>query len=467
MRIKKRSLHLEHLQRRDLLTVDSLAWDDAGSLRLSFVPDGTRVGDQLSNLDAVMSQSPAGPAWRDSVVQAFQIWSQYAAINVGVVSDNGLPLGTSGPTRGDDRFGDIRVAGQPMATNTWAAAVSHDKLANGSWAGDVFFNTAADWNQHPDDLLRVALHEAGHVLGLPHNDDPSSPMHEHGVPTSLTPAASDIALLQQLYGVRTVDANETSKANDTLANATRMRFSDVSSNFNGAKPLIHYGEITQADDRDIFFFEVPQTYHDTTTVHVDSRGLSQLQFRVTLKDNNGATLATGDNLAVQGGEVRLQIPGTPNGGKYYVQIDAIGTPMNRVGSYAVIAELDGRVTVPYETTLKSVQKAHRWFASAATVLGGVDVGTLAVSQGNGTLVEDNGSNDSLLDATRIDPFVDNVERRIARTIGSISSGTDVDYYRFRSPRPPNGITFGMLVQIDSIELDGLVPEVEVHDAAAM
>ncbi len=460
---RHRPLRLEQLQPRELFAVDSLAWNDASSLRLSFVPDGTLVGKQASNLDAVMTASPAGTAWRDSVVKAFQIWSQYAAINVGVVTDNGLPIGTTGPTHGDDRFGDVRVAGLPMSADTWAAAVSHGKVSSGSWAGDLFFNTTANWNQHPDDLLRVALHEAGHVLGLPHNADVNSPMHEHGVPSSLTPAASDIALLQQMYGIRTVDANETAKPNDTTRDATRMRFSDVASNFDGTRPLIHYGEITTASDRDIFYFEVPQTYHNTTTVHVESRGLSQLEFRLTIKDLDGNTIASSETLTPQGGEVHLTIPGTPNGGKYYLQIDAVGDNLNRLGSYAVIVELDTRVAVPYATTLVSVQKASRWFASSPDVLGTVDVGALALSQNNGSLVDDKGGNDSSSSATRVEPFLDNAQRRVARSIGTLSSDTDQDNFRFRSPRPPSGKTFGMLVQIDALERDQLVPYVEVYD----
>ncbi len=463
MKTFKRPLQLERLQRRDLMTADSLAWNDGGSLRLSFVPDGTVVGDQVSNLDSTLSHSPAGANWRDSVVKAFQIWSQYAAINVGLVSDDGSPIGAAGPTHGDERFGEIRIAGLAMTADTWAAAVPQSHLSSGSWAGDLFFNTAADWNQHSDDLLRVALHEAGHVLGLPHNPDPASPMHEHGIPATLSPAASDIALLQQMYGVRAADPNEVNKANDTLGDATRMRFSDVSSTFDGTKPLIHYGEITEATDRDIFTFEVPQTYKGTTTVHVESRGLSQLHFRLTIKNNNGTVLASGESTDTQGGEVHLQIPATNNGGKYYLQIDAVGEPLNSVGSYAVIAELDSKVAVPYATTLSSVQKAHRWFASAATVLGSLDVGTLALAQSNGTLVDDKGGNDIAGSATRIEPFLDNAQHRLARTIGSISSGTDVDYYRFRSPKPPAGKSFGMMIQVDSIEKDGLLPVIEVRD----
>jgi hypothetical protein len=100
----------ECLQRRDLMTVESLAWDGASSLRLSFVPDGTEVGDQFSNADIVFSQSAAGVDWQSSVAKAFQVWAQYAAINVGIVPDSGDPLGTVGPVQGDTRFGEIRVS---------------------------------------------------------------------------------------------------------------------------------------------------------------------------------------------------------------------------------------------------------------------------------------------------------------------------------------------------------------------
>ncbi len=123
MKRKKRTLHLEALQPRHLMTVESLAWDGASSLRLSFVPDGTRVANQVSDANAVLSQSAAGANWKESVAKAFQVWAQYAAINVGVVGDSGDPMGVAGPVHGDERFGEIRVAGIPMTSDTWAAAV--------------------------------------------------------------------------------------------------------------------------------------------------------------------------------------------------------------------------------------------------------------------------------------------------------------------------------------------------------
>ena len=38
-------------------------------------------------------------------------------------------------------------------------------------------------------------------MGLDHSSDPNSPMFEHGIPSSVTPTADDIADLRELYGV--------------------------------------------------------------------------------------------------------------------------------------------------------------------------------------------------------------------------------------------------------------------------
>jgi hypothetical protein len=462
MRTRKRTLEFETLQRREMMTVESLAWDGASSLRLSFVPDGTHVADQVSNADKVLSASVVGADWRASVAKAFEIWAQYAAINVGIVSDSGDPMGVRGPVRGDSRFGEVRVAGIAMSSDTLAAAINHDKLSAGTWAGDLLINTDADWSQHPDDLLKAALHEAGHVLGLPHNPDPASPMHEHGIPSTLVPAASDIAILQQLYGLRQTDANELNKPNDTIGDATRIRFSD-SSSFDGSKGLVHYGEISSPTDRDIFFFELPSNYNGPSTVHAVSTGLSQLQFRFTVTDRNGLELAHGESTSQFGGDVSLKVSRPVGDSKLYLRVEPIGDPLSQIGSYAIIAELDGLVKTSYGQTLKVAQTAHRWFASSALSLTNLNVSTLIGSSGDPVLVNDGGVDDNPSNAPRVDPFADSPLHRASLTIGSISTTKDVDYFRFRSPKPPAGKTFGMLVDIDALELDQLVPVVQVLD----
>ena len=462
MKTRKRSLQFETLQRRELMTVESLPWDGASSLRLSFVPDGTHVADQVSHADQVLSMSAAGVDWRSSVAKAFEIWAQYAAINVGIVADSGDAMGVRGPVRGDSRFGEVRVAGIAMSSDTLAAAVNHDKLSAGTWAGDLLINTDADWSQHPDDLLKVALHEAGHVLGLPHNPDLTSPMHAHGIPNTLIPAASDIALLQQLYGLRQPDANEINKPNDSIADATRIRFSD-SSSFDGSKPLVHYGEISSPSDRDIFYFELPSNYNGTSTIHAVSSGLSQLQLRFTITDRNGVELAHGESTSQLGSDVALQVARPVGDSRLYLRVEPIGDPLSKIGSYAIIAQLDELVKTNYSETLKVVQTAHRWFASSALSLTNLNVSTLIGSSGDPVLVDDGGVDDNPLDAPRIAPYADSALRRASLTLGSISTTKDADYFRFRSPKPPVGTTFGMLVDIDALELDQLVPVVQVLD----
>ena len=462
MKTRNRSLKLELLQRREMMTVESLAWDGASSLRLSFVPDGTPVANQVSNADTVFSKSAAGAEWRSSVAKAFEIWAQYAAINVGVVSDSGDPMGVRGPVRGDTRFGEVRVAGIPMTSDTLAAAVNHDKLSAGTWAGDLLFNTDADWSLHADDLLKVAFHEAGHVLGLPHNADPTSPMHEHGIPSTLVPAASDIAVLQQLYGLRQPDANEINKPNDVIGDATRIRFSD-SSNFDGSKALVHYGEITSPTDKDIFFFELPSNYTGTATIHAVSAGLSQLQFRFTVTDRNGVALAQGESTSQLGGDVALNVSRPTGDSKLYLRVEPIGDPLSQVGSYAIIAQLDGLIKTSYADSLKVAQTAHRWFASSAQSLTNLNIGSLVGSSEDRVLVNDGGVDDNPLNAPRVEPYADSPLRRASLTIGTISTTQDVDYFRFRSPKPPSGKTFGMLVNVDALELDQLVPVIQVLD----
>ena len=171
-------------------------------LTISFAPDGTNVAGQTSGLftDPELQQIPH---WQDTIVRAFQTWARYTGTNVKVVSDSGAPLGTSGATQGDPRFGDVRVAAVPLSSDVIAMSVPQNEVVSGTWAGDLLFNLDATMAS-ADALYSVALHEAGHVFGLGHSDDPASPMFFHGVSQAVTPTAQDI---QALRGIRPVDAS--------------------------------------------------------------------------------------------------------------------------------------------------------------------------------------------------------------------------------------------------------------------
>ncbi len=268
-----------------------------------------------------------------------------------------------------------------------------------------------------------------------------------------------------MYGERLPDANELQKANDTAKEATRMRFSDDPTRFTGAKSLVHYGEIQNANDQDYFIFEFPNHYSGSITVHAVSKGLSQLQYRFSIIDHAGNLLATGDSTAVLGGDIGLTINRPLSDPRVYFRVQPIGDAAARVGSYAIIAQLDALVTTQYADTLQATQRAHRWFASSPSSLTNFDVSSLVNASDDPVLNDDGGTDNVPADAKRVEPYVDSSVRRAALTIGTISTNSDTDYLRFRSPRPAAGKQFGMFIQVDSLERNQLVAKIKVFDAA--
>src|SRR3954447_23861472 len=118
------------------------------------------------------------------------------------MGDSGLALGTPGMAQGDLRFGDIRVAGRPLAIGPHLAQTTFYDYSGSTWTGDILVN-----DQYPFslgnvpgqyDLYSTMLQETGHALGLDNNaTDPSSVMWEtYAYRTGLS--ASDVASIQAL-----------------------------------------------------------------------------------------------------------------------------------------------------------------------------------------------------------------------------------------------------------------------------
>jgi predicted Zn-dependent protease len=174
-------------------------------ITISFAPDGTNVGGYRNELFADLSQLAPPDDWQAIIVDAFQEWLQWIDADATVVRDQGAAFGTLGDVRGDSRFGDVRIAALPLLSDVIAVSLPRFAPA-GTWAGDILFNSQSPLLTR-EELFAVALHEAGHVLGLRHSDDPSSPMFSHGIPASASPTMSDISQLRQLYsGAMGIDA---------------------------------------------------------------------------------------------------------------------------------------------------------------------------------------------------------------------------------------------------------------------
>jgi hypothetical protein len=210
---------LEGLENREIPATWGFAWPMPQIMTISFVPDGTKVGTQSSNLASFASKT-WGSDWELEALRALETWVSRADINVGIHSDDGEPLGAPGLQQGSNNFGDIRVAAVPMSNDVLASAVPFEPAA-GTWSGDVLLNS--NYTGPAIGAYSVFLHEFGHVFGFADNSDPTSVLYRYFTGSRSDLSATDVAALQNLYGARQPDAYEGASGNETPATATPCR----------------------------------------------------------------------------------------------------------------------------------------------------------------------------------------------------------------------------------------------------
>jgi Matrixin len=428
-------------------------WNDPLHLTLSFAPDGTTAAGQPSRLTSALDAQMPRAVWQNVILKAFQTWAEVASVNVGVVADGGQPFGATGDTQRDPRFGDIRVGGFPMTAAALAVSVPPASFVTGTYAGDLFVNTAAAFT--PDTLYAVALHEAGHALGLPHSTDPRSVMFSH-LNRNTTLTAGDVAAVRELYGPRSADLNEGNKGNDTVKNATRLKYSATSGGFTGSTPVVGYGDITTRTDADIFHLKQLNGYTGPISFRVQTADISLLAPSVTVTDSAGRVLATRTATGTRGDTLTITLPTTRLDETYFVKITAAPGTTNPIGRFAVAGTFDARLRPtaisldavmrgPYETLKPEEQQ--KLFTDPNAVFFDDDLHT----------------NDTVALAVNLRPGPGNPSDRHLQTTASLSDGTDADWYRVRAPDSVNNQPWVLTTTLRAVSPNGVAPRVEVYD----
>ena len=320
---------LEHLETRQVLSAYNIPWPDSNHLTLSFAQDGTSDAGQRSALYSVMSNAGDTASWQKTILRAFQTWASVANISIGVTSDGGQAFGSPGAVQGDSRFGDIRIGA--IAQSPGVLAVSQPPgQAGGTWAGDMNFNTAdiLSLGGQPNsiDLYTLALHEAGHSLGLADNNDPSSVLYQNyqGIqPNGLS--AGDVSAIQALYGPRP------SVNPSALPSGLNTVLPDGSNAFDA--DAYWAGSLSgPADDHS---FHVQPSAAGTYTINVSTGNFSSLLARVTAYDNQGNLLGSAVVTDQASGGVNLTLPNLASGSNIHFTVTPATNDVFSYGGFTV------------------------------------------------------------------------------------------------------------------------------------
>ncbi len=444
---------IESLEKRQLLTTFGTPWPEQRSLTISFPADGVAIGNSDNDIRQTFDAVTDRDNWQELALRAFQTWSVYADINVGLRNDYDLDFGVPGLSVQDPRFGDFRVGAFPQ-TGVLANTIPFQTIA-GTYSGDVLLNSSEAFTYHdwtgsvaPDpnsqvpgqhDLFSVLLHETGNALGIDDNLlDWTVMFRQYTVPKGAL-SQHDIDELQSLYGART-DPYEF-VGNDQLQLSTLI---PTPVGFQPATDVITAGGSLQ-NASDIDYYEVtPVAGNDSVTIRLRASGISLVKTRLEVLDAAGQVIGVDDSDSVFANDNMIQISGLQNHSALYVRVSPLDQDVFSVGDY--------RLEVDYRSADTQ---------AADLVPGDYDAGVDSLFTNFALVDTEQGANDTLSNAETVDSTADYSPQSRYEILSAVSASTDLDYWKVTAPANADG---RLVINISGVGLAQPDLRVQVVDA---
>ena len=427
--MRKRRTHalsVELLEDRLTPSLAGSPWPDPGHLTLSFAPDGTEAGGTPSGLFRMLNATAPTASWEMEILRAFQSWAINSNVNIGVVPDGGQPLGTTGAVEGDPRFGDVRIAAKQIAPSAVSTAQPFS-WSGTTWSGDMLLNSLYNFGiggSGQYDLYTIALHEAGHTLGVGDNTtNTGSAMYDAYLGPRSGLGSEDIANIQTLYGMRQAGPFE---ANSSFGSAAFVA--------NSPSTLSFSGDISASSEADYFKIVAPNNLLGLTslTVQLKTSGISLLVPNLSVYNASYQLVGSAAASSPLNGDVSVTIRNPVPGATYYFRVAGNTNDVFSIGGY--------RANVSYQSLLGTLTGL---LTSALPIVGNTLSTALQLSPAFPNKADDRF--DYLYRAT-------------------IALPLQTDYYQIQSPNGPAGTTYTMHALAWELSPNGLHPIIHVFDA---
>ena len=453
---KRRRMALpEYLEPRLPLSADGVLWGADARLTLSFAPDGTTVDGQSSQLFAKFDTLAPTDQWQNAILKGFQNWAQHTNSDIGLVADDGSEFGIAGSRHNDPRFGDVRVGSIPLGDDLFAVSVSFDELIDGTWAGELLFNSQADI-QTIDQVLTIAAHEAGNIFGLEDSTDPASPLYDAAVPTSAIPTPTDIANLQSLLGSRSGDIFAIEEYETGPLGFIKLPVYKSATDVDAAAPTVAFADISAVGEVDVFEHLIEKDYASGLTIRVVTSGISQLAPSLEVRDPAGTLNISSIGQTTAGDDVVIAFSVGAGVTNLVLEVSSTEADSSGIGGYSVVISYDGLNQVSAASLDAFVHQSLRL----------VEIHDLKEYFEDGEQLfanDDYGSDD--LPGTEVEletapGFVDGTRFQIA---ASIETEGDIDRYSVVSPDSlPTGAD-AAVIGLHSANIGSFIGQLQVYD----